>query len=103
MRLIKRAVIDEFCKRYNDARGPLQTWYQLIKAGRWEGPAGVKAVFGNSVDFLADDRNRAIFDIKGNTYRLIAEINYRTQAVYIRFLDTHSEYDKVDAATVKKY
>jgi mRNA interferase HigB len=46
---------------------------------------------------------RVVFDIKGNDFRLIAEINYRRQAVFIRFLDTHEEYDRVDASTVRRY
>jgi mRNA interferase HigB len=81
--------------------GPLEHWYRLVRAGRWQNTSDIKAVFGISVDFVA--HNRVVFDIKGNAYRLIAELNYRTQAVYIRFLGTHHEYDSVDATTVKKY
>ena len=101
MRIIKRKVLTEFGENHADTRGPLETWYHLTKAGMWEGPADVKRDFGISVDFVAN--NRAVFDIKGNDYRLIGEINYRAKAVYIRFLGTHAEYDRVDAATVKLY
>ena len=79
----------------------LDTWYQQIKAGEWNSPSDIKRVFGSNVDFV--ENNRAIFNIKGNDYRLIAEINYRTQAAYVRFIGTHREYDKVDAGTVKRY
>jgi mRNA interferase HigB len=101
MRIIKRSVINEFCAKHADARGSLEAWYGLTKRGKWQCPADIKALFGISVDFVAE--NRAIFDIKGNAYRLIAEINYKSQNVYIRFLDTHAAYNRVDAATVKKY
>jgi mRNA interferase HigB len=101
MRLIKRKVLDEFGTRYPQARGPLEHWYHLVKAGNWKGPADVKRVFGVSVDFVA--KNRAVFDVKGNEYRLIAEINYHTQVVFIRFVGTHSEYDRVNATAVKLY
>jgi len=101
MRVIKRSVLVEFGKRHPRASGSLNHWYQLAKAVAWEGPAQVRMIFGNTVDFIAN--NRAVFDIKGNDYRLIGEINYRRRAVYIRFLGTHSEYDKVDAETVKLY
>lgn len=101
MRIIKRAVIEDFSKRHPDARRPLEHWYRLAKAGIWQNTADIRVVFDVSVDFLA--HNRVVFDIKGNDYRLIAEINYRTQALYIRFLDTHAQYDKVDATTVKDY
>jgi len=101
MRVIKRSVLLEFGKDHPQARVPLAHWYHIVKEGKWESPAEVKRIFGNTVDFVANDR--AVFDIKGNTYRLVAEINYRRQIVFIRFLGTHAEYDKVDAETVKLY
>ena len=101
MRVIKRSVLLEFGEDHSQARVPLAHWYHIVKEGKWERPADVKRIFGNTVDFAANDR--AVFDIKGNTYRLIAEINYRRQIVFIRFLGTHAEYDKVDAETVKLY
>jgi mRNA interferase HigB len=101
MRVIKRSVLLDFGEDHRQARGPLEHWYHVVKEAEWEGPADVKRTFGTTVDFVG--QNRAIFDIKGNDFRLIGEINYRRQAVYIRFLGTHTEYDKVDAATVKLY
>lgn len=63
------------------------------------GTTDIKRDFGNSVDFVMN--NRVIFDVKGNDYRLIAEINYRRQAVFVRFIGTHAEYSRIDADTVK--
>ena len=101
MRVIKRRVLQEFGEAHAQARVPLEHWYQLVKAGEWQNTVDLKRVFGTSVDFVAN--NRVVFDIKGNDYRLIAEINYRRQIMFIRFLGTHAEYDKVDADTVKLY
>jgi mRNA interferase HigB len=101
MRVIKRRVLLDFGETHPQARVPLEHWYQLVRNGEWQNTAAVKTVFGTSVDFVAN--NRAVFDIKGNDYRLIGEINYRRQVVFIRFLGTHAEYDKVDAETVKIY
>jgi mRNA interferase HigB len=101
MRIVKRKVLVDFSQRHPQARGGLDHWHQLVKGGKWRSPSDVKAVFGGGVEFVG--RNRAIFDIKGNDYRLIAEVNYRTQVVFIRFLGTHAEYDTIDAATVKFY
>ncbi len=101
MRVIKRSVLLEFGKDHSQARTPLYHWYHVVKVGKWEGSADLKRVFGNTIDFIA--HNRVVFDIKGNDYRLIAEINYRRQLVFIRFVGTHAEYDKVDAETVKIY
>ena len=99
MKVIKRKVLVDFWTIHPKTRGPLEHWYQLTKAGRRRQPADVKKAFGTNVDVLPN--NRAVFDIKDNDFRLIAEINYRRQAVFIRFLDTHAVYDKVDATTVK--
>lgn len=99
MRVIKRRVLLDFGETHPQARVPLEHWYQLVKAGEWQNNVDVKRVFGTSVDFVA--HNRVVFGIKGNDYRLIAEINYRRQIVFMRFLGTHAEYDKVDADTVK--
>jgi mRNA interferase HigB len=51
-----------------------------------------------NASFVANDR--VVFNIKGNRYRLIAAIDYQYKVLYIRFIGTHSEYDKVDAATI---
>ncbi len=101
MRIIKRRVLQEFGQDHAQARVSLENWYHLVKNGAWKNMADLKRVFGSTVDFVRN--NRAVFDIRGNDYRLIAEINYRRQVVFIRFLRTHAEYDKVDAETVKMY
>lgn len=101
MRIVKRKVLLDFVAQHPDADGAIDHWFRLTKEGEWQNTADVKAVFGTSVDFVA--KNRAVFDIKGNDYRLIGEINYRRQAVYIRFLGTHNEYNKVDASVVKRF
>jgi mRNA interferase HigB len=64
----------------------------------WAGPADVKRKFGGNVDFVGD--NRAIFDIGGNKFRLIAYISYRYRRVLIKFIGTHAEYDRIDPETV---
>ena len=70
----------------------------MVQRATWSGPADVRAVFG-SADFLAN--NRVVFDIKGNTYRLIAQIKYEPLfLVFIRFVGTHAAYDRVDANKV---
>jgi mRNA interferase HigB len=80
-----------------DAREPLRSWYAVAAVATWNSPAEVKAQFG-SASILA--HNRVVFNIAGNKYRLIVAIAYRVQVVYVKFIGTHAEYDKVDAATV---
>ncbi len=73
-------------------------WFSLVEKAAWFGPAQVRAAFG-SADFLAN--NRVVFDIKGNTYRLIAQIKYAPLfLVFIRFVGTHAEYGRIDANKV---
>ena len=67
----------------------------MVQRAAWSGPADVRAVFG-SADFLAN--NRVVFDIKGNTYQLVAQIKYGPLfLVFIRFVGTHAAYDRIDA------
>lgn len=88
----------EFWTQHADAEMPLRLWFSMVEKASWTGPVDVKEVFG-SADFLAN--NRVVFDIKGNRYRLIAQIKYGPLfLVYIRFVGTHAEYDKIDATTV---
>jgi mRNA interferase HigB len=80
-----------------DAEQPLRSWVHIVKAADWSKPTDVKAMF-RSADILGN--GRAIFDIDGNKYRLVAAIHYRGKRVYVRFIGTHRDYDKIDASSV---
>lgn len=69
----------------------------VVKAADWSKPTDMKAMF-RSADILANDR--VVFNIGGNKYRLVVAVHYRDKRVYIRFVGTHAEYDRIDAATV---
>ena len=75
----------------------MDDWYTLVAASDWTSPADVKQLF-RGADFLSD--NRVVFNVAGNTYRLVFKVEYRFRAVYIRFIGTHSEYDRIDATTI---
>ena len=98
MRIIARRVLKEFWAVHNQAEAPLTAWYTVVSKADWKGPADVKAMFGTSVDFVAD--NRVIFDIAGNKYRLVVHVAYRFHLVLIKFVGTHADYDKINADTV---
>ena len=76
---------------------PLQAWYHDAKRTRWKIPADIKNVYRDA-SFV--ENNRVIFNIKGNQYRLVVAIQYQHGIIYIRFVGTHAEYDKIDAATI---
>lgn len=80
-----------------DAREPVLSWYRHALKADWASPAEVKADFGQA-SILRD--GRVVFNIAGNKYRLVVWINYGYRIVYIRFIGSHSQYDKIDAQTI---
>jgi mRNA interferase HigB len=97
VRIISRRKLKEFWERHPDARQSLQAWHDDAKHAVWKTPSDIKDVYRNA-SFIAD--NRVVFNIKGNSYRLVAAIQYEHGIVFIRFVGTHREYDRIDAATV---
>jgi mRNA interferase HigB len=98
MKVIAIGTLRAFWERHADAEQPLKAWYDEAKAASWSGPKDIKNLYA-SASFVG--KNRVVFNIKGNSYRLIVAVAYRFQVVYIKFIGTHAEYDKVDAATVE--
>jgi mRNA interferase HigB len=79
---------------YRDAQDPLMAWVRQVKAADWGGPADVKRDI-RSASILRD--GRAVFNIAGNKYRIVVWINYPYRVVYVRFVGTHAQYDRIDA------
>lgn len=98
MQIIARRTLRQFWAKHPPAEMPLRSWFALVNAASWRGPADVKAMFGTTVDFVRD--NRIVFDIGGNKYRLIVHVAYGFGRVLIKFVGTHSEYDKIDPGSV---
>ena len=100
MRVIALGTLKSFLGRspgYADAREPVMAWYHQAKAADWATPADVKRAI-RSASILKD--GRAVFNIAGNKYRIVVWINYPYRVVYIRFIGTHRQYDKIDAQTI---
>jgi mRNA interferase HigB len=99
VRIIARRTLLEFWAnpRYRDAEQPLRAWYTEAKRAEWRTPADVKAAHRNA-SFLA--KNRVVFNIAGNKYRLVVAVKYTAQIVFIRFVGTHAQYDAIDAEEV---
>ena len=98
MRIITFKRIQEFSELYPDADIPLRNWYKSVTESEWNCFADMKQTFG-SVDSVGN--NRFVFNVKGNTYRLIAIVIFASKKVYIRFIGTHKEYDKIkDCSTI---
>lgn len=99
MHVIKRKALIEFSEQpgRGDAKVPLEAWYYEARRAQWESPADVKVKYGTA-SILKD--NRVVFNIAGNKYRLVVKINYRTKTVFVRFLGTHREYNKINAEVI---
>lgn len=97
MRIIARKTLKAFWEKHADAEHPLKAWFKFASAADWTSPAAVKGDY-RSASILED--NRVCFNIGGNKYRLVVKINYPYRIIYIRFVGTHAEYDKVDVRKV---
>ena len=99
MRIVAVSTLRNFWIRpgRHDAEQPLRTWVHIVKAANWSNPAEVKEMF-RSADILPNDR--LVFNIGGNKYRLIVAVHYRGKRVFVRFIGTHAEYDRIDATRV---
>lgn len=97
MRVFSRKTLVEFWAKHVDVEQSLKSWFSETEKNQWKTLGDIKRLYP-SASFLAD--NRVVFNIKGNIYRLIVKINYDYGQVFIRFVGTHSEYDKIDAETI---
>ena len=97
MRVIAKKTLRDFWTKHADCEQQLKSWYHEAENGAWKNTHDIKqeyptaSIIGN---------NRIVFNIKGNHYRLIVKINFQYQMMWIRFIGTHKEYDKIDAFNI---
>jgi len=96
-RIIAKRTLREFWDKHSDSEQYLKTWYETAKSSNWKSPNDIKETYINA-SILKD--SRVVFNIKGNSYRLIVKFNYERQWAFIRFVGTHADYDKVNADTI---
>ncbi len=95
MHVISRKKLLQAAERHRELTGPLDVWYRIAKKAEWRNILEVRRVFP-----AADAVDRfTVFNIKGNAYRLITEINYQTQKIFVRYILTHEDYSKGGWAT----
>jgi mRNA interferase HigB len=95
LHVISRRKLLDAAERHRELAGPLDVWYRIAKKAEWRNLLEIRRVFPS-----ADAVGRlTVFNIKGNSYRLISEINYHTQKIFLRHVLTHAEYSKGDWAT----
>lgn len=96
-RIFSKNTLREFWTKHPDCEQHLKTWYDTAIHADWNSPNDVKQTYA-SVSILKN--GRLVFNIKGNTYRLIARINFEKKWLFIRFIGTHKDYDRIDANTI---
>lgn len=98
MRIVAKRTLLNFIARHAQAEQALLAWHSEAAKANWKTPQNIKDQYA-SASFIG--RNRVAFNIKGNDFRLIVAVAYQIGVVYVKFVGTHAEYDKVDAATVE--
>jgi mRNA interferase HigB len=96
-RIVAKSTHREFWEKHADSEQYLKTWYDTAKSSKWFSPNDVKQTY-ISASILKN--GRVVFNIKGNSYRLVVKFNYEKQWAFIRFIGTHPEYDKINADTI---
>lgn len=94
---MKRIIAKRTLREFSDSEQYLKTWYETAKASDWKSPNDIKKSYINA-SILKN--SRVVFNIKGNSYRLIVKFNYERQWAFIRFVGTHAEYDEINADTI---
>ena len=104
MRVIARRTLTNFVgsmdrnKDYKAVRSALDAWFHEVVRAKWNTPADVRASYRNASIVGAD---RVVFNIKGNSYRLVVAVDYRRQIVFIKWIGTHEDYDRIDVKKVQ--
>ena len=96
-RIFAKSTLREFWEKYPESEQYLKTWFDTAMNSNWNSPNDVKSSYANA-SILKN--GRIVFNIKDNSYRLIVKFNFEKQLGFIRFIGTHSSYDKVDANNI---
>ena len=97
MHVISRRTLSDYWQKVPETEQALKVWFAETQKAQWESPSDIKEKY-RSASFLKG--NRVVFNICGNKHRLIVRINYGSKTVFIRFVGSHSEYDKIKAEEI---
>ena len=97
VRIFAKSTLRGFWEKYPETEQYLKTWHDTVKSSDWKTPGDVKLTYVNASILKG---GRIVFNIKGNSYRLVAKMNFEKQWVFIKFIGTHNEYDNIDANNI---
>ena len=100
MRIIKEKTLTEYCKqsKYHLAEESIKAWIYEVRCSIWENSNELKAKYSHASIISS---KRVVFNIKGNDYRLIVDIEYKLKIVFVVWFGTHADYDRIDAKTIE--
>ena len=96
-RIFSKNTLRNFWEIHPDSEQYLKTWYDTAMNSKWKSPNEVKQTYVNA-SILKE--SRIVFNIKGNSYRLVAKFNFEKGWIFIRFIGSHLEYDRIDANNI---
>lgn len=96
-RIFAKSTLREFWEKHPDSEQYLKTWFDTAMSADWKTPNDVKKSYANT-SILID--SRIVFNIKGNSYRLVIKFNFEHQLAFVRFIGTHSDYDNINAGNI---
>ena len=97
VRVISKKTLIEYYEKHKEIKSQLKAWYHEAKNAEWKNPQEIKQKYA-SASIIGG--NKVVFNIKGNKYRLVTELNYQMKIVYIKFIGTHKEYDKINVEEI---
>jgi len=97
LREISKKTLRQFWEIHEDCENQLLGWYKEVKVAKYQNPKEILEAFPNS---RAIGSGRFIFNIKGNNYRLVVKVNFKLKTIWIRFIGTHSQFDKIDSLEI---
>ena len=102
MRIIAKRTLRTFWEQANyiDSRAPLESWHDEVLKAIWITPQAVKEQYGSASIFA---NNRVVFNIGGNKYRLVVEMQYKANIAWVKFIGTHEQYDNIDVESINEY
>ena len=102
MRVIAKSTLKKFWTQadYRDAQGPLESWHEETIKADWKSPQAIKAQYRNA---SICGNNRVVFNIGGNKYRLVVEMQYQASIAWVKFIGTHEQYNEIDVENVSEY
>ena len=102
MRVVAKGSLKRFWEQpgCSDARGPLHSWYDEVLKTTWRSPQDVKQRYASA---SICGNNRGVFNIGGNKFRLVVEVQYQAAIVWVKFVGTHAQYDRIDVETVNEH